>query len=154
APFRLQSPAQRARALATAGAADVFEIRFDKALAGLTDAEFAERELSERLGVAHVSVGDDFRFGRGRMGDVASLTALGARLEFTVEAVAKVRDGAAPISSTAIRAAIAAGDAALAASLLGRPWAIEGVVERGFARGRSLGFATANLKLGDYQRPR
>ena len=77
APFRLQTPAQRARALAELGVKEVFEIGFDAGIAQSTDAEFAERVLKECLGVSHVSVGADFRFGRGRMGDVDSLTRLG-----------------------------------------------------------------------------
>jgi len=153
APFRLQTSAQRARALAVAGVDEVFEIGFDAALANSTDREFAERLLRDCIGVTHVSVGADFRFGRGRMGDASSLRALGEELGFSVDAVAPV-GGAAKISSTLVRDAIAAGDMKQAADLLGRPWAIEGEVARGFARGRELGMPTANVPLGDYVRPR
>ncbi|GIK49621.1 MAG: bifunctional riboflavin kinase/FAD synthetase [Hyphomonadaceae bacterium] len=152
-PFRLQSSAQRARALAACGVAEVYEIGFDESLARSTDREFAQRLIHDCIGAVHVSVGADFRFGRGRMGDVESLKRLGAEFGFTVEAVAPV-GGAEKISSTAVREAIAAGDMARAADLLGRPWAIEGEVRRGFARGRGFGFPTANLALGDYVRPR
>ncbi len=152
-PFRLQSSAQRARALAACGVAEVYEIGFDESLARSTDHEFAQRLIHDCIGAVHVSVGADFRFGRGRMGDVESLKRLGAEFGFTVEAVAPV-GGAEKISSTAVREAIAAGDMARAADLLGRPWAIEGEVRRGFARGRGFGFPTANLALGDYVRPR
>ncbi len=154
APFRLQTPRQRARSLALAGASEVFEIGFDAALSQSTDREFTERVLRDCLGAAHVSVGADFRFGRGRMGDAASLAALGDELGFTVEAVEPVKDGAAKISSTAIREAIAAGKMDEATAMLGRPWAIEGEVRQGFARGRDLGFPTANIALGEYVRPR
>jgi riboflavin kinase/FMN adenylyltransferase len=109
--------------------------------------------LVERLGVVHVSVGVDFRFGRGRMGDAESLKRLGAALGFRVDAVSPVGDGA-KISSSTIRDAVAAGAMDLAATLLGRPWAIEGTVQRGFQRGRGFGFATANIALAEYVQPR
>jgi riboflavin kinase/FMN adenylyltransferase len=153
-PFRLQTPQQRARALGAAGVREVFEIGFDAAMAQSSDREFAKRVLSDCFGATHVSVGADFRFGRGRMGDAASLRRLGAEFGFSVDAVAPVAHRGAQVSSTSIRAAIAAGDMAAAAALLGRPWAIEGEVQRGFERGRDLGFPTANLALGEYVRPR
>jgi riboflavin kinase/FMN adenylyltransferase len=154
APFRLQSRVQRARALAEVGVEEVFEIGFDAALSMSTDREFAERVLRDLLGAAHVSVGADFRFGKGRMGDAASLAKLGDDFGFSVDAVAPVSQGAKKISSTAIREAIAAGEMGKAAAMLGRPWAVEGEVLRGFQRGRDFGFPTANLALGDYVRPR
>jgi len=152
-PFRLQSAAQRARALSEVGVDEVFEIGFDADLARSTDREFAERVLKDCIGAAHVSVGADFRFGRGRMGDVASLTRFGDEFGFTVDAVAPV-GGEAKVSSSAIRHAIKAGDMDTASDLLGRPWAIEGIVTHGFKRGRKFGFPTANLALGDYIQPR
>jgi riboflavin kinase / FMN adenylyltransferase len=154
APFALQTAKQRARALAGVGVQEVFEIGFDAALAGSSDREFAERVLRDVLGAGHVSVGADFRFGKGRVGDVASLAALGAELGFTVDAVSAVKDGSEKISSSMIRDAIAAGAPDRAAAMLGRPWAIEGEVLRGFQRGAGFGFPTANLSLGDYVRPR
>jgi len=154
APFRLQSPRQRARALGDVGVEEVFEIGFDAALSQSTDREFAERILRDLLGAAHVSVGADFRFGKGRMGDAASLKKLGAEFGFSVDAVEPVTEGAAKISSTSVREAIAAGVMDKAAAMLGRPWAIEGEVLRGFQRGRDFGFPTANIALGDYVRPR
>ena len=153
-PFRLQSNAQRARALGDCGVEEVFELGFDAAMAQSNDREFAEHILRDLLGAAHVSVGADFRFGKNRSGDVASLTVLGRELGFTVEGVAPVSESGAKISSTAIREAIAAGDMARAAEMLTRPWAIEGVVLKGFQRGRDFGFPTANLALGEYVRPR
>lgn len=154
APFRLQSQKQRARALAEQGVREVFEIGFDQALSQSSDRDFAEHVLKDILGASHVSVGADFRFGRGRMGDAAALEQLGREFGFTVEAVAPVTTGGAPVSSSSIRAAIAAGDMGAAAQSLTRPWAIEGEVRRGFERGRGFGFPTANLSLGDYVRPR
>lgn len=154
APFRLQTPAQRARSLGELGVTEVFELGFDAAMAQSGDREFAERVLKGVLGASHVSVGADFRFGKGRSGDVAKLRRHGAEFGFSVDAVAAVEAGGAPVSSTRIRTAIAAGDMAQAQSLLGRPWAIAGEVARGFARGAGLGFPTANVALGDYVRPR
>lgn len=87
------------------------------------------------------------------MGDVASLSQLGEEFGFGVTAVAPV-GGADKISSSGVRAAIEAGDVEGAENLLSRPWAIEGEVQRGFARGRDFGFPTANVALGDYMRPR
>jgi riboflavin kinase/FMN adenylyltransferase len=152
-PFLLQNARQRARALSEFGVEDVFEIGFDAALAGSTDREFAERVLRDLLGVTHVSVGADFEFGKARCGNAASLTALGEELGFSVDAVAPV-GGAEKVSSTGIRRAIGRGDMAAASEALTRPWAIEGEVLRGFQRGRSLGFPTANVALGGYTRPR
>ncbi|MEZ5996761.1 MAG: bifunctional riboflavin kinase/FAD synthetase [Hyphomonadaceae bacterium] len=152
-PLRLQTPRQRARALAELGVQEVFEIGFDDGVARSTDREFAERLLRDALGASHVSVGADFRFGRNRMGDAQSLASLGAACGFTVDAVAPV-GGAQKISSSSIRDAVSAGDMAAAAQALTRPFAIEGVVQRGLERGRGFGFPTANVSLGDYVRPR
>lgn len=152
-PFRIQTPAQRARALGQAGVQEIFELGFDAAMAQSTDREFAEQVLRDCIGASHVSVGKDFRFGRGRMGDAGSLARFGEELGFSVDAVEPV-GGDAKISSSSIRSAIAAGDMGKARALLGRPWALEGEVRQGFARGRDFGFPTANLDLGDYVRPR
>lgn len=152
-PFRLQSDAQRARALAALGALELFEIGFDAALSQSSDEDFARHILNERIGARHVSVGADFRFGRGRMGDASRLAAIGETLGFSVSAVAPVGNGER-YSSTAIRRALAAGEMDQAAAMLSRPWAIEGIVQRGFQRGRGFGFATANIALGAYTRPR
>jgi riboflavin kinase / FMN adenylyltransferase len=153
-PFRLQSTRQRARALGTLGVREVFEIGFDEAIAQSSDRDFAERVLRDCLGVTHVSVGANFRFGRGRIGDARTLEALGADLGFSVSAIEPLELGGARVSSTAIRHAIAAGDLDAVTRLLTRPWAIEGEVQRGFQRGRDFGFPTANVALRDYTRPR
>lgn len=152
-PFRLQSAAQRARALAELGVDEVFEVGFDAALSQSSDRDFAEKLLRDCLGARHVCVGADFRFGRGRMGDAASLARLGEEFGFGVTAVAPV-GGEDKVSSSGVRAAIEAGDMERAEALLSRPWAIEGEVLHGFARGRDFGFPTANVALGDYVRPR
>lgn len=152
-PFRLQSPQQRARALGQAGVAEIFEVGFDASIAALSARAFAERLLHHALGVSHVSVGGDFRFGAGREGDVAKLTQLGAELGFTVAAIAPV-GGDRKVSSSDIRTALIAGDMDAATNALTRPFSIEGEVLRGFARGRDFGFPTANVALGEYVRPR
>ena len=153
APFRLQSPKQRARVLSQLGVEEVFEIGFDAGIAGSTDREFAERVLRDLIGITHVSVGADFQFGKGRCGNAASLAKLGEELGFSVDAVQPV-GGAQKVSSSAIRDALARGDMGEATELLTRPWAIEGEVLQGFQRGRTLGFPTANVSLGDYVRPK
>jgi len=153
-PFRLQTDAQRARTLAALGVKDLFEIAFDADLAKRSDEEFAQELLQDRLGVAHVSVGADYRFGRGRMGDAARLRELGPAYGFSVDAVEAVKGEDERYSSTSARSAIAQGDMDKATAILSRPWAIEGLVQRGFQRGRGFGFATANVPLGEYTRPR
>ncbi len=153
APFRLQSPKQRARALSEFGVEEVFEIGFDAALAASTDREFAERVLRDLIGVSHVSVGADFKFGKSRCGNAQSLAKLGEELGFTVAAIEPI-GGDQKVASSAIREAIARGDMAEATEALTRPWAIEGEVLKGFQRGRTLGFPTANVALGDYVRPK
>lgn len=110
--------------------------------------------LVDGLQVRHVVVGDNFRFGRKRQGDVAMLTALGASLGFAVSAVQRVTGpGGEPYSSTLIREYLKTGNPTRAALLLGRYWEIEGRVQPGAKRGRGLGFPTANLALGDSLRP-
>ncbi len=154
-PFRLQSPGQRARALEALGVDVTFEIPFNQGFSGLSDVDFAKVILAERLGVSHVVVGFDFKFGRGRTGDVGKLTQLGSELGFSVAVVDPVENNAhLKISSSAIRDALVEGRVEDAAALLTRPFAIEGVVLPGMARGRTIGFPTANVALGAYLRPR
>lgn len=155
-PFRLQSPAQRARALDSLGVNVLYEIAFDRDLAGLSDAAFCSDIVHAHIAPRVVAIGADFRFGRRRSGDAQSLKAHGARLGFEVCVVDDVADGAGPnkVSSTAIRDALQSGDVGTATRLLSRPFAIEGVVGPGAQRGRTIGFPTANLELADYVRPR
>lgn len=153
-PFRLQTPAQRARALCALGAEDVFVIKFDAVLAALSGRAFAEQVLVNQIGAARICVGADFRFGERRSSDVAELARLGVDLGFEVSSITPIELAGVRHSSSAIRAAIAAGEVARAATMLSRPWAVEGEVRHGFARGRDLGFPTANLTLSDYVRPK
>jgi riboflavin kinase/FMN adenylyltransferase len=147
APGRLTSLAEKLALLAAADLDIAFVERFDAAFAALDAAAF-EAALRDRYGARHVVVGHDFRYGARRMGDVERLERAGARLGFGVEVLPPIADGAARISSTRIRAALAAGDFATARGLLGRPYAITGHVVHGEKRGRLLGFPTANVRLG------
>src|SRR5690606_3823737 len=109
--------------------------------------EFVTSVLIAKANVRLVSVGLDFRFGRDRTGDVATLDELGRRHGFDVAAVELVADEEGVISSTRIRQLVMAGRVSEAAALLGRPHRVSGVVVRGDARGRTLGYPTANLPL-------
>ena len=118
---------------------------FDRALAAASPREFAERVLLNELAVRRVVVGQDFRFGQGRAGDLDTLTALGRELGFTVRPAAVVGDAEGPWSSTRARKAILRGDFVEVERVLGRPHAVTGLVISGDQRGRTLGFPTANL---------
>lgn len=151
APFALTSIDQRARLFAEAGADAMIVFPFNAALAALT----AEAFVAERLsGLAGVVTGEDFTFGKGRGGNVFVLAELGSRYGFVAEAVSPVNEGEQIISSSRIRDALQAGDCLTAASLLTRPFAIEGLVQHGDKLGRTIGFPTANIALGNYLRPR
>jgi len=121
---------------------------FTADLAALSPDAFVEHVLVGRYGMRELLIGHDHGFGRGRAGDVESLRLIGRRMNFPVEVVDAVRgsDGA-PISSTAIRRAVAHGDLARAMDGLGRRYAFSGRIVRGEARGRLLGFPTLNLEL-------
>lgn len=153
-PFRLTSPIARARLIADLGADLLIELPFDAALAGMSAAAFVERVLVERFGAASIAIGFDFCFGKNRSGDAASLRDLGAHWGFDVEIAPQIMAEGDKISSSRIRAAIEAGDMAQATQWLGRPWLIAGEVEAGERRGRTIGFPTANFRLGDVIAPR
>jgi riboflavin kinase/FMN adenylyltransferase len=153
-PFRLYRPARRNQRLQMLGARAVFELPFNADMAAMTDEVFARDVLAEGLGARHVTVGFDFRFGRGRMGDAARLSSLGRAFGFGVTVVDKIEALDQKASSTAIREALIAGAPEKAAALLGHDWIVDGVVEHGEKRGRTLGFPTANLHLGELIHPR
>ena len=152
-PFRLTSLDQRERLFAHAGADAMLVFRFDAELASMDADAFVAEILARRLGVAGVVTGDDFSFGKGRTGDVDLLRKLGEQYGVRAEAVAQVMIDGERVSSGRIREALAAGDPGTATHLLTRPFAVEAVVERGDGRGHALGFPTANVSLGRYQRP-
>jgi riboflavin kinase/FMN adenylyltransferase len=151
--FYLTTLDQRERLFAHAGADAMLVFRFDAELASTAAEDFIGSILAKQLGVAGVVTGADFTFGRGRGGNVELLRELGANHDIEAETVAPVMLDGAPVSSSRIRQALAAGDPATATHLLTRPFAVEGIVEHGDARGRTLGYPTANVRLGQYQRP-
>lgn len=154
APFRLMTTAQMARALEPLGVERLHLIAFDADMAALSDRQFAEVVLAKGLGIRHAAVGFDFTFGRGRTGSPQALQTYGEGLGFTVSMTPRVDDVTGlKLSSSAVREALHAGDMARAAAILGRPFAIEGVVVHGDKRGRTIGVPTANVRLGDYMRP-
>ena len=151
-PARLMLPRPKACGLFEAGAGVVGLLRFDEAFAALSAERFVRELLVERLQVREVWVGPDFRFGSRRGGDLATLHRLGRSRGFDAGEIAPVLVDGERVSSTRIRAALAAGELALAARLLGRPYAIGGHVLHGSRLGRKLGFPTANLRF-DRKRP-
>lgn len=118
---------------------------FDLNLAAMSPREFAERVLVERHAARRVVVGENFRFGKGRAGDLGTLKELGEQLGFSADALPLLTDGDATISSTRIRSLLKRGDVSAARTLLGRPHVLWGRVVRGQQLGRTLGFPTANL---------
>jgi riboflavin kinase/FMN adenylyltransferase len=153
-PFRLTTLDQRETLFAHAGADAMLVFEFGAELASMDAEAFVADVLAERIGAAGVVTGDDFSFGKGRTGDAALLSKVGAQHGIGAEAVAQVVLDGERISSGRIREALVAGDTATATHMLTRDYAIEGVVQRGDRRGRELGYPTANLELGDYLRPK
>ena len=153
-PFRLTTLDQRERLFAHAGADAMLVFRFGAELAAMDAEEFVADVLVKRLGAAGVVTGDDFSFGKGRTGDVALLRTLGERHGLTAEAVSQVLIDGERVSSGRVREVLVAGDPGSATRMLTRAYSIEGVVERGDGRGGAeLNCPTANIRLGDYQRP-
>jgi riboflavin kinase / FMN adenylyltransferase len=149
-PLMLGTLHNRARWLAEVGIDALLILPFTRELSERSPAEFVELVLADRLHAVHVVVGENFRFGHKQAGDVTLLAELGAQAGFTVDAVGLVRGGAQePFSSTFIRNRLAAGDVEAAADALGRPHRVEGPVVRGDARGKQLGYPTANLDVLD-----
>jgi len=153
-PFRLSSMRTRLRILEAIGIDAVFVLHFDWDFAKITAESFVEDMLAGDMGVAHVVIGEDFRYGHKRRGDADLLRQLGQRHGFGVSALPPVLDDAGEvISSSRVRTALQQGEPREAQRLLGRPWELEGRVEHGAQRGREIGFPTANLRLGDYLEP-
>lgn len=154
-PFRLMDATARANRLARLGVSQLFELPFGPVLAGLTPEAFARDVLAHGLGVVHVSIGADFRFGHKRAGDAAVLADLGRQLGFGVTAVPlSGLAGDEPASSTAIREALAEGRPRDAERMLGHWHRIEGPVLHGEKRGRELGYPTANMSVADRLLPK
>lgn len=144
--FRLTERDEKARLLARAGADATVVLTFDAGLAAIEAETFVGEVLAKRLAAHTAVVGWDFHFGRGRVGSPSFLAEAGPRHGMFVE-VTPPYGGATPVSSSAIRDRLAAGDIAAANRLLGRRWTLEGEVIHGDKRGRELGFPTANVRL-------
>jgi riboflavin kinase/FMN adenylyltransferase len=153
--FRLMKPDQQARALEALGVDVLYILTYDRAFADLSDREFARRVLHEGLGARHVAIGFDNSFGKDRTGTPDSMRAYGEAYGFGVSVAEAVADDSGEkVSSTEVRDALRTGRPELAAEVLGRPFAIEGAVQRGRQLGRKLGFPTANVSLADYVTPK
>lgn len=146
-PSMLSTLDHRVQLLASLGVGAVCVLPFTRELSALTPEEFVHHVLVDRLRTKAVVVGENFRFGHRAAGDTQTLTELGARYGFEVDPVPLLSGTGGAWSSTYVRALVAAGDVAAAASSLGRPHRVEGVVVHGDERGRDLGYPTANLAV-------
>lgn len=147
APVRLSPLRDKLTFLDALGVERVLCLRFNQKLAQTSAEDFIHKLLIERLGIYHLVVGDDFRFGRGRGGDFNLLAEFGERFGFSVESAETFEVAGERVSSTRIRQALSEGQLDLAASLLGRGFQISGRVTHGAKRGREWGFPTANIAL-------
>jgi riboflavin kinase / FMN adenylyltransferase len=154
APFRLMNAEARANRLAALGVQHLYELPFDAALAGLTPQAFVAEVLSQGLGISRVVVGADFCFGKGRAGTAADLQLLGAAAGFRTTIAPLVQVEGVEISSTAIRTALSEGRPRDAKAMLGHWHRIEGPVIHGEARGRELGYPTANMSVSGLHLPK
>ena len=147
APTRLATLREKLELLADCGVEIAMVARFDANFASLSADAFVEQVIVKALRARHVMIGDDFRYGAKRAGGFHLLQQKGAELGFQVEAMHSVLLDGERVSSSAVRAALAAGNMTEAAKLLGRPYAFDGRVVHGDKRGRQLGFPTANIRV-------
>ena len=145
--FRLADETSKLRLLAGTGLAGAVVMTFDKARAGTTAQDFIHHDLIERLGVSGIAVGYDFHFGKGRVGSPSLLVNEAPRLGIEVDVQPHVDIAERPVSSSAIRMALAEGQIEEATAMLGGPWFVAGPVIHGDKRGRDLGYPTANIRL-------
>jgi len=145
--FRLTDEAGKLRLLAGTGLDGAVVMAFDKVRAGTSAQEFIHRELIERLGISGIAVGYDFHFGKGRVGSPSLLVSEAPRLGIQVDVQPHVDIEERPVSSSAIRMALAEGQIGDASAMLGGPWFVTGEVIHGEKRGRELGYPTANIRL-------
>jgi riboflavin kinase / FMN adenylyltransferase len=145
--FRLSDEAAKLRLLAGTGLAGAVIMTFDKTRAGTTAQDFIHHDLIERLGISGIAVGYDFHFGKGRVGSPSLLVSEAPRLGIEVDVQPHVDIDERPVSSSAIRSALAEGQIADATVMLGGPWFVTGEVIHGEKRGRELGYPTANIRL-------
>jgi len=153
-PFRLMNAEARAHLLNWLGVEKLYELSFNDTLSALTPEAFAREVIAEGLGLKHVVVGADFRFGKGRAGGVEELNAFGSEMGFGVTVATLLHDDQVEISSTAIRQALSEGRPRDAARMLGHWHRIDGEVIRGDQRGRGLGFPTANMSITGLHPPK
>jgi riboflavin kinase/FMN adenylyltransferase len=146
--FHLTSEQAKLRLLAATRLDGAVLLTFDAALAGLSAEEFVERILVDRLAISGAVIGFNFHFGKERRGSPDFLTAQGAHHGFSVDVVPPFQADGQRVSSGAVRAALSAGHVTEANELLGYPWFVTAQVEHGDKRGRTLGYPTANLRLG------
>lgn len=147
APTRLTSLREKLEILRGLGARHVHVCHFSKPFAALSARDFVREILVETLRARYVLVGDDFRFGARRAGDLALLRELGDEFGFEAESLPTVEVAGRRASSTAVREALAAGELSLATELLGRAYSISGRVVSGNRLGREIGYPTANIQL-------
>lgn len=152
--FRLMNATAKANRLEKLGVKRLYELNFNGALAGLTAEEFARDVIAQGLGLEHVVVGADFRFGKGRAGDVDALQRFAKQYEFGVTIAPLVSGDVGQVSSTNIRQALSDGKPRVAAEMLGHWHRIEGEVIRGDQRGRELGYPTANMSITGLHQPK
>ncbi|WP_206930219.1 bifunctional riboflavin kinase/FAD synthetase [Roseococcus thiosulfatophilus] len=152
-PFRLTLLPAKAAALAGLGAKAVVAVPFDGAFSTMSAEAFVEDVLHRGLGARHLACGGDFAFGHRRGGNIAVLQAAAEARGIGLSIVRHLADSEGPISSTRIRRQLQDGYPERAAVLLGRPWSIRGPVTHGDARGRTIGFPTANIPLGRHLEP-
>ncbi len=155
-PFRLMSAAQRAHIMPSFGVSRLYEIPFNEILRDMDDTQFVEMVLHQGLGIRHVVVGEDYGFGKNRCGDVKSLTRLCGERGIGVTPIKPIglHRLYGKYGSTEIRKALQAGEVFHAAHMLSRPWTVDGIVQKGEQRGRTIKFPTANLDFGDLVRPK
>ena len=147
APARLSSFREKVDALSRLGVDYVYCVKFDRKIASMAAVEFAERIVFSLLHANYLLIGEDFRFGKGRLVDVSLLNVIGNQTSCVVEHFQDFTVDAQRVSSTDIRRALQLGDFQQVAKLLGRPYSLCGRVIRGDARGRQWGVPTANLSL-------
>jgi riboflavin kinase / FMN adenylyltransferase len=145
--FRLTDEAAKLRLLAATGLSGAVVMTFDRRRAETSAQDFIHHDLIERLGISGIAVGYDFHFGKGRVGSPSLLVAEAPRLGIEVDVQAHVDIDERPVSSSAIRMALAEGQIDEATAMLGGPWFITGEVIHGEKRGRDLGYPTANIRL-------
>jgi riboflavin kinase/FMN adenylyltransferase len=145
--FRLSDETAKLRLLAGTGLAGAVVMTFDKMRAGTSAQDFIHHDLIGRLGVSGIAVGYDFHFGKGRVGSPSLLVNEAPRLGIEVDVQPHVDIAERPVSSSAIRMALAEGEIKEAAAMLGGPWFVTGEVIHGEKRGRELGYPTANIRL-------